>query len=1077
MVRAIEELNELGVPIKVVNVEEGQTETEAVTEETENEKKEIYVVVMEQGEKVPDEGTLNGYSVNNPYGGESGGSVEKKDEDKEAVSSATRLVNKTMEESDLPPPKEVAVPDPTAILDVTVVVQPLAASTRSYDMKYEELSSFEMCTIAGGKDTGYRKIDIQNGIHTSNNYSMFVREDSMRSKGGTKLDIYEDTLALALSEAHKERPQYIAPGKREVTRRQDTQPILVADTELVNWVIGMRDDYADPNKYIEGKSREQRAQDILALDDLLLDLTNKKDDDGPFRYGQGIPNRTFDIACDKRILDVKIAVAEIDKERMVAWDYYDPLYKALETTSRVLEKPDKDLVLQRDQYYEVECKVHLPDESSELLTHPRNAALMQAVVVPQVKRAAFNAQLALANVSAATNDLALALNMQSMSVTNDGKIAQMADPNGASDLLHNFLACMMHKSMWFTYPLSCTPLMQSEFDLAMLMDCVFYPMLMNPLVIGHSNVRAMRNYLYYFLFRPALGITTVLTDDDSAIDLLARLFDDPNVIGRNIDGVTLRFLRTASQFYGKVDMAEVERDAPDLDVMPPGYNNILIGENGRIRETVVKPELEEYIVRPVSNLTYARERVGKAACTSLNGAEATLGRKPVVGIWDSATRFARAFNDLCALPQFKSQLGSVDPRTLTSIAKTLARVTETRMQGFQHRINEMNYFLEYTGNYSYAEPKTVQDALRYNFLDGNPTYAEIRPGSIYSAIALTPISDFIDIKVPNASDLIDGLKVYEDISEFLCTKRIMEEFYEPESMQAAIGYDRPIKLSTNTSKRLLMRSFEAYGTKSPTVNAIRTEVERIGYDDFENWYWPEISAEQAMEFPLFRKFSLWYNLLKEMEFERGLMPGFHLTRYDADTDLVPENTNGGLTRPTKYKRLRQVTSVKPDMRVDERLDEESFFRQYVQSDNYNDFFNMVQDVRKGRKSIYFDIPVLYSLIEMSPEGGGLNASSFPLTFNSDTAASVAAKPVTVEYWRAYDQTGEDAFDQKYTYREDKFSLIDNPLILTHNGDFLREIDLVLSDTHKFTTKVTLPERGLKLRPERKYYNPLLYTPH
>jgi hypothetical protein len=526
-----------------------------------------------------------------------------------------------------------------------------------------------------------------------------------------------------------------------------------------------------------------------------------------------------------------------------------------------------------------------------------------------------------------------------------------------------------------------------------------------------------------------------------------------------------------------VNMADIEFNYMDQDRMPAGYNSVLVGENGILREQAVRADIDDYVVRPKVEMNYNRIRHGKIACTNLNGSPATLGRKPTVGIWHYATEFATAFLELCGVPAFKSQMGAVDPRTLTGIAKAFSRVIETRSIGFQHRINEMNYFLEYIGNFSYCEPKSVASALQFDFINGSPMYSEVRPGSIYSAVALTPVTDFIDIKIPEAKTLIEGLRVYEDISSFLCTKKILENMYNPEAIQEAIGYDRPLKRSDNTAKMLLQRAFSTYGTKSPTINAVKTELDRIGADDFDNWYWPEISTDKAMNYPLFRKFSIHYRLLEEMEPERGLVKGFYLTRYEADTGLDVSDTNGGLTRRTNYKRLRQVTTVSPDIHVHERHDEESFFRQYVQSDSYSAFFEMIQAVRKGEKTIFFDIPVTESLQLMDPNGGGLTKDTFPLDFNTETAASVKAKGLTVEYWPHYDQTGEHAFDEKFTYRQDKYVLGTNPMFVTRNGDFLSEEELLLDRTHaSLLTEISLPERGLKLRPERKYYNPLLHTP-
>merc|ERR1711988_247613 len=65
------ELEELKVKIKVVYVEEGQSEEEAIEEEAADKKEgeELYLVVMEKGQKLPDDKDekLQGYSVDNPY--------------------------------------------------------------------------------------------------------------------------------------------------------------------------------------------------------------------------------------------------------------------------------------------------------------------------------------------------------------------------------------------------------------------------------------------------------------------------------------------------------------------------------------------------------------------------------------------------------------------------------------------------------------------------------------------------------------------------------------------------------------------------------------------------------------------------------------------------------------------------------------------------------------------------------------------------------------------------------------------------------------------------------------------------
>jgi hypothetical protein len=1063
------EIEELGVKVKILHNTDDQSEEEIVTKATENEKEEIYVVVMNKDEELPKTGDLKGYSVNNPYKGEEG---SKGEEDDEQVSSATRAVNKAMEETGLPPVPEVNIPDPTDFLDLTTVVNILEAAPQKTEINHAELGAFDFCTLQGGGGTGFEEVSLPNGM-IPNNYSMLVRKDPMRAAAGTKISVYMKQVGDAMSMAHQESVQYLAPGKKEIIRRSDVQPTLVADTGLVTMVEQRRDYLANPSTYINGEPREHRQDTINSLDDLLLDLTNKKDDTGPFRFGQSIPNRTFHVLGDKRIMDVKMQVSAIDAEDMVPWDHYDKLYSALETTSRVLAKDDQDLILQRDQYYELNRTPYLPEESAEFFSHPRNASLMREVLLPQVKRAAFGAQFPLANPSSATNDMAIALNIAATNVTNDGKIAQMADPNGASDFLHNMMASLMHKSFWLNYPLSSTPLMASEFDLSILMDCLFYPLLVTPLTFSHANVRAFRNYLYLFLFRPTLGVTMPLSDDDASIDKLHELFSNPP---QGINGIKLRFLRAAARYFGMVDMADVELNFDTLNAMPPGYTTILGGENGVFREVPVRDDISEYIVRSQSTMIYSRTRVGKAAYTNLNGTPATSGRKPSIGIWPLAVDFAKAFLDVCGTPEFKSQMGSVDTRTLTSMAKTLSRVCETRQQGFQHRINEMNYFLEYMGNFSYTDPKTIQSSLRYDFINGNPEYADVRPGSIYSAIALTPVTDYIDIKYPEPQSLIDGLSIYRDVSELLCTRKIIEDMYSPAALQDAVGYDRPIKTFQNTAKALLKQTFETYGTKSPTITAIKNEIERLGSEDFDNWYFPEIENEVAMGHPLFRKFGLWFNLLESMKFERGLMDGFYLTKFPSDTSLDVDDTNGGLTRRTKFKRLRQVTYVSPNTPVSENHDEETFFKKYVHTDNFRAFYDLIQDVRNGSRSIYFDIPVNFSLTPMDPNGGGLTANTFPLTWNTENASSIMPKDIKVEYWMHFDMTGDRAFDEKFMYRDDVYVLGDNPLFLTTQGRFLTPDDLLLGEKNMII-EVNFPERGKKIRPPRRYINPLLYTPH
>jgi hypothetical protein len=275
-----------------------------------------------------------------------------------------------------------------------------------------------------------------------------------------------------------------------------------------------------------------------------------------------------------------------------------------------------------------------------------------------------------------------------------------------------------------------------------------------------------------------------------------------------------------------------------------------------------------------------------------------------------------------------------------------------------------------------------------------------------------------------------------------------------------------------------MKTFDLYGTKSPVINALRKQIEAVTLDYFDSWYFPdeEVLRDVALKHSMTRKFSLYYNYLSdpEVKSEYGIAESFWLSRLEP-TDNVDEDTNGGVTAKTQYKAIRRIDSKDINDAATHSYNAEEFFNTYVQGDDFDALFKHIRSIRKGDSHVKVEMPVKWNVSEMDPNTPDELSSreNFPITWNNETATSVGAKDITFNYWPSYTVTGEREFDEKYMFTNDKFARLGfNPILVTSDRFTVME-DLLTRDN--LITKIRgIPERPLKLRPKRTYYNPMMY---
>jgi hypothetical protein len=462
----------------------------------------------------------------------------------------------------------------------------------------------------------------------------------------------------------------------------------------------------------------------------------------------------------------------------------------------------------------------------------------------------------------------------------------------------------------------------------------------------------------------------------------------------------------------------------------------------------------------------------------LNGTDPTVGQKPRVGIWDKAVIFANALYTVTSDPAMKRVIAAVDGSTLQSCASVMKKTLETRAVGFQHRINEINYFNKYMGQFGFVSPKCISEALNYD-LERSPSYKEIQAGSIFSAIALTPVTDLRKVVLPDAQQIIDGLASYSDIEEFLVTRLLVREIYSPETLQEVANYDRPIKRTDNTDKELLKKAFELYGSKSPVINALREQIDAVTYDYISNWYFPDDARVErvAEQHTLYRKYQLYHDFFQSTEIEYGILPNFWLSRLEPD-EGIDENINGGATTATAFRALRRINYKSPNDVPTETYDAEEFYNRYVQGEDIDAMFKHIQKLRNGESRVLVEIPVNWSISEMSVDSSSelTSRASFPIDWSRDSAASVKAKDVVFEYWPSYTITGERAHDEKYMFLAPKFVQPTINPILSEGHRFTTMEDILRpSNEGGYLTRINdVPEKFLTLRPKRTYYNPMMY---
>jgi hypothetical protein len=360
------ELKDLGVEIKVVYTEEDQNEMEAVEEEAADkpEGKEMYIVVMPQGEKLPtdDSVKLDGYSIDNPYHAEKEEDSEMKATPEKESKNVTAEVNKIIEANDVPQVPEQKVEDPSArILDIAKPVDNYLTGVMDYSITEEVITDKTFMTLDSRDDLGYQHHNVRQMGAIDNNYSFMVKKKGDR-KAGTQLDIMLDIVDEALVRAKGTKKYYIAPKKKDYQLRYETQPTLLCDVGLVERLQDVQTSLLDSNKYIQGQSPEMRRRRAKELDELISTLVLKSSDDNkPKEYGNPIPTKDFHTLCDTKVYNLKMAIAEIDKECMVREDYYDPIFEELQSTDKQVEKPEPEYQLHRKEYYDVKVELYRPD--------------------------------------------------------------------------------------------------------------------------------------------------------------------------------------------------------------------------------------------------------------------------------------------------------------------------------------------------------------------------------------------------------------------------------------------------------------------------------------------------------------------------------------------------------------------------------------------------------------------------------------------------------------------------------------------------------------------------------------------
>ena len=200
-------------------------------------------------------------------------------------------------------------------------------------------------------------------------------------------------------------------------------------------------------------------------------------------------------------------------------------------------------------------------------------------------------------------------------------------------------------------------------------------------------------------------------------------------------------------------------------------------------------------------------------------------------------------------------------------------------------------------------------------------------------------------------------------------------------------------------------------------------------------------------------------------------------RSDPDEN-IDEETNGGTTRATQFRALRRVNFKSPDDRPTETYDAEEFYNRYVQGEDIDAMFKHIQKLRSGESRVLVEIPVNWSVAEMSLTNNSELSSreAFPIDWSREAAASVKAKDVVFEYWPSYTITGERAHDEKYMFLSPKFTQPTINPILTE-GDRFKTMEDILKpvDEGGYLTRLNdVPEKFLTLRPKRTYYNPMMY---
>ena len=219
---------------------------EAIEEEAADKKEgeEIYLVVMDKGEKLPTDMDveLDGYSVDNPYHAEKEETKESKDTES---SNVTASVNNIIEKNDVAPVPEKTIEDPSSrVLDIAKPVDNYLVGMTDMAINAQTIDYKEFMTLDGSADLGYKHHNVRQLGAVDNNYSFMTRQQGTMD-AGTELDIMLKIVQQSLTLAGGPKKYYIAPKKKDYNMRYQNQPELLCDVGVVEMLQNIKTELLD----------------------------------------------------------------------------------------------------------------------------------------------------------------------------------------------------------------------------------------------------------------------------------------------------------------------------------------------------------------------------------------------------------------------------------------------------------------------------------------------------------------------------------------------------------------------------------------------------------------------------------------------------------------------------------------------------------------------------------------------------------------------------------------------------------------------------------------------------------------